>query len=384
MIEPQMLDVIFLIAAVVATMGLPYAIGGSIQAGKLQKIRLEENAVRVITILVVAIYDGMVILPLIRIDANYDGVITAAIAGSCSLGSWIMFSKGTERGTDLFRFDLNSISEQLSQAISYLKDTADTIQTDHDNNAKSIQSNMASFAEKLQIDQKIKDYARDSAKQEIEKHIPRLYRYCDETLDMCRTGNDNLADRIVDEIKVLLEEKDDDSEDTSNDTESPKDDSITADVVKTSPEQSGTSSLSSYPTDIQKSQKILSMISVNLSGYRPKLHKLCIVMYNLLQNRQISDKSYRPNLSQISGLSGVNKSDAKSRLQNLANLGLVTMEKGESRIEFDLSPKLDRLFNPVLENQREGGMKSFYLIQQAKNIILIARTTLRHSNRTSQ
>ena len=369
MIEPPVLDVIFLIVAVVATAGLPYAIGGSIQSDKLQKIRLEENAVRIVTILVVAIYDGMIILPLIRIDTNYDVVITAAIAGSWSLGSWMMFSKGTERGADLFRFDLNSMSEQLAQAISYLKDTTNTIQTDHDNNSKSIQSSMTIFAEKMQIDQKINDYARDSAKQEIEEHIPKLYRYCDETLDMCRTDNDNLAGRIVDEIKVLLKEKeDDDSEDTSNHTEPHKDNSTTTtDVVKTNPEQNGMSSLSSsHPTDIQKSQKILSMISTNLSEYKPKLHKLCIVLYNLLQSRQISDKSYRPNLSQISRLSGVNKADAKSRLQNLANLGLITMNKGESKIEFDLSPRLDRLFNPVLENQREGGMESFYLIQQAK------------------
>jgi len=92
------------------------------------------------------------------------------------------------------------------------------------------------------------------------------------------------------------------------------------------------------------------------------------VIHNLLKNRQtMGNESYRPNLSEISGLSGVNKSQVKMRLQALANQGLVTMNKGEqSRIEFELSPKLHKLFNPVLENQREGGMESFFLIQQAK------------------
>ena len=98
---------------------------------------------------------------------------------------------------------------------------------------------------------------------------------------------------------------------------------------------------------------------------------MCIVIHNLLKNRQNtliqSAVPYRPNLSEISGMSGVNKADVKSRLQELANLGLITMQKGPSRIEFGFSKKLDLLFNPVLENQREGGMESFYLIQQAKD-----------------
>jgi DNA-binding transcriptional regulator GbsR (MarR family) len=111
------------------------------------------------------------------------------------------------------------------------------------------------------------------------------------------------------------------------------------------------------------------MATANFSEYRPKSHKLCIVIHNLLKNRQTTgNESYKPNLSEISGISGVNKSEVKIRLQTLANLGLVSMNKKESstRMEFALSAKLDKLFNPILENQREGGMQSFFLIQHAK------------------
>jgi rubrerythrin len=42
------------------------------------------------------------------------------------------------------------------------------------------------------------------------------------------------------------------------------------------------------------------------------------------------------------------------------------MNKGQKRIEFLLTDKLKNLFYPVLENQREGGVESAYLIQNAK------------------
>ena len=111
-IPPQdMPDIIFLIVAIVTTVGLSHAIGGSLQSGKMQKFRSEENAVRFFTILGIIIFDGVVILPMVQIDALIDAIGVLGLVGICFLVSWMMFSKGTERGTDLFSLDLNSMSE---------------------------------------------------------------------------------------------------------------------------------------------------------------------------------------------------------------------------------------------------------------------------------
>jgi DNA-binding MarR family transcriptional regulator len=370
---PQdMLDIIFLIVAIVTTVGLPHAIGGSLQSGKMQRFRSEENAVRFFTILGIAIFDGVMILPLVQIDVQIDTMVVLGLVGVCFLVSWKMFSKGTERGTDLFSLDLNSMSETLSQTITHLKEETALIKNDHKDDAQSIQNHMSSFAKKLELDKKIQDYAKDSVKQEVDEHIQQIYRYCNETLDMCKKDNEEIADKVVERITEMLEEKrkkddDDDANSTIQDKEEEPHTKDIDDKINIE-ETSATTTTSSGPTDTQKSQKILHMASANFSEYRPKSHKLCIVMYNLLKNRQtMGNESYRPNLSEISGLSGVNKSQVKMRLQALANQGLVTMNKGkQSRIEFELSPKLHKLFNPVLENQREGGMESFFLIQQAK------------------
>ena len=365
---PQnMLDVILVIIAVVTTIGLPFAIGGSLQSGKMQRFRTEENAVRFLTLLGIAVFDGVVIFPLVQIDAQIDTILVVGLVGICFLVSWKMFSSGTDRGTDLFSLGLDSISEKLSQTITHLKEETASIKSDHKDDAWSIQDTMNRFAERL--DKKIQDYARDSARQEIEDKIPQIYRYCNETLDMCKSNNEEIADRVAMRFMEMLEEKrrdDDNDDDINGSAKDNKEESHTDNIDKTNNEEA--SSIHSGPTDTQKSQKILSMASIDFSEYRPKSHKLCIVINNLLKNRQsIGNESYRPNLSEISGLSGVNKSQVKLRLQSLANQGLVTMSKGESsRIEFDISPSLDRLFNPVLENQREGGMESFFLIQQAK------------------
>jgi len=373
---PQdMLDILFLIVAIVTTVGLPHAIGGSLQSGKMQRFRSEENAVRFFTILGIAVFDVIVILPLVQIDAQIDTMVVLGLVGVCFLVSWMMFSKGTERGTDLFSLDLNSMSEQLSQTITHLKEETASVKNDHKDDAQSIQNHMSSFAKRLELDKKIQDYAKDSVKQEVNEHIPQIYGYCNETLDMCKKDNEEIADKVVERITELLEEEkrkkeeDHNDDDTNNTIQDKKEESHAKDIDdKINSEKISATTTSSGPTDTQKSQKILYMASANFSEYRPKSHKLCIVIHNLLKNRQtMGNESYRPNLSEISGLSGVNKSQVKMRLQALANQGLVTMNKGEqSRIEFELSPKLHKLFNPVLENQREGGMESFFLIQQAK------------------
>jgi len=376
-IPPQdVLDILFLIVAIVTTVGLPHAIGGSLQSGKMQRFRAEENAVRFFTILGIAIFDGVMILPLVQIDAQIDAIVVLGLVGVCFLVSWKMFSKGTERGTDLFRLDLNSMSETLSQTITHLKEETASVKNDHKDDAQSIENHMSSFAKKLELDKKIQDYARYSAKQEVDEHIPQIYGYCNETLDMCKNDHEEIVDKIVEHITELLDEKrkkeEDYNDDNTNSTiQDKEEESHTKDIddkINSEEISATTTTTTSGPTDTQKSQKMLHMASANFSEYMPKSHKLCIVMYNLLKNRQtMGNESYRPNLSEISGLSGVNKSQVKLRLQALANQGLVTMNKGkQSRIEFELSPKLHKLFNPVLENQREGGMESFFLIQQAK------------------
>ncbi len=44
----------------------------------------------------------------------------------------------------------------------------------------------------------------------------------------------------------------------------------------------------------------------------------------------------------------------------------ISMSEKSTRIGHGLAEKMDKLFNPILENQREGGMESFFLIQEAK------------------
>ena len=175
---------------------------------------------------------------------------------------------------------------------------------------------------------------------------------------MCKNDNEEIADKVVERITELLDEKrkeENDNDDINSTTQDNKESQTDNIDGKTNSEETPIA-ISSGPTDTQKSQKILHMTSANFSEYRPKSHKLCIVIHNLLKNRQtMGNESYRPNLSEISGLSGVNKSQVKMRLQALANQGLVTMSKGElSRIEFELSPNLDKLFNPVLGESKRG------------------------------
>ena len=246
------------------------------------------------------------------------------------------------------------------------------MRADHKQDANSIQDMVTRFVDTLKMDEKISDFLQRTVKKEMEDvHIPQIFRYCNETLDMCRINNNEL----VEKIEKLIERIDDDNKNTetmlslspvSDDMQIPQDTEIREEIEeKKQPHQKPTG-----PTDIQKSQKILDMTSVSLAEYKPKHHKICVVMHNLVKNRQDTEnnKSYRPSLSDIAGISGVNKADAKVRLQNLANMGLVSINPSEtsSRIEHSLSSKLEKLFNPILENQREGGMESFFLIQKAK------------------
>ena len=249
--------------AIVTTVGLPHAIGGSLQSGKMQRFRSEENAVRFFTILGIAVLDGVVILPLVQIDAQIDAIVVLGLVGVCFLVSWMMFSKGTERGTDLFSLDLNSMSETLSQTITHLKEETALIKNDHKDDAQSIENHMSSFAKKLELDKKIQDYAKDSVKQKVDEHIQQIYGYCNETLDMCKKDNEEIADKVVERITELLEEKrkkdDDDANSTIQDKEEEPHTKDIDDKINIE-ETSATTTTSSGPTDTQKSQKILHWI----------------------------------------------------------------------------------------------------------------------------
>ncbi|WP_420544680.1 hypothetical protein [Nitrosopumilus sp.] len=369
------LDMILLIVSLVSMVGLPFAIGGSLQSGRMQRVRIEENAVRFLTILGIAVVNGIVISPLVPqviVDVKpLDTVLTVALAGICGAVSWKTFSWGIKRGEELFSDDLYSMREHLEQTVAIIKETAASMREDHKQDANSIQDMVTEFASNLKMDETVSNFLQRTVKQEIEDvHVPQISRYCNETLDMCRINNNELVDRI----EKLLERTDNDNENAKTTTSSspvseymqtPQETEIKAEIK----EEEQQRQIPTGPTDIQKSQKILEMTSIRLAEYKPKHHKICIVMHNLIKNRQDTDnKSYRPSLSDIAGISGVNKADAKVRLQNLANMGLVSISpsKTSSRIEHSISDKLEKLFNPTLENQREGGMESFFLIQEAK------------------
>ena len=245
-------------------------------------------------------------------------------------------------------------------------DAGSKIIQNHQDNAQKLQDNIQNLgqklAQKLDVDEKIQNFVDKSVQKEIEWHVSSIYEAEEKILEKIEKHNRELLDKLYD----LLEKKIDIKKETGTSSKS-EDDANSAkkpelDVMD----------YSATLSESQKSQKILGMITIDISQYRPKAHKLCIAIYNLLKNRRSNNTNpdgqpYRPNLSEISGISGVNKGDVKSRLQELANFGMVTMQKGTSRIEFGLSDILDRIFNPVLENQREGGMESFYLIQKTKD-----------------
>ncbi|MGH1522542.1 MAG: hypothetical protein ACRBB2_09395, partial [Nitrosopumilus sp.] len=59
----QWRDTIILAIPLVSTVGLPYAIGGMLQSGMMQKIRQEENLIRFLAILGVVIANSLAIYP---------------------------------------------------------------------------------------------------------------------------------------------------------------------------------------------------------------------------------------------------------------------------------------------------------------------------------
>ena len=370
MIDTGIAGVVLLVMALTTTFGLSYGIAGSLHAGRLQLFRNEENVIRYLTILAVSIFDVMAIWPLVQFESPINTILVVTSAGMGAIASWKMFTAGSSRGEMLFGYDLRDTIQQVHKTLDSISETSTNIRDDHRQDSEKIHQSIAHVAEKLELDQKIKDYASDSARNEAENAVDdyrlQIQEYGERFLDKLETEHNNLSNLLYMKLDKIFANMIDtvnssllgELTDEAQNNESQKN------------KQVPTSTIVSEPSNIKQSQNVLNMISLDLSQYRPKAHKLCIAIHNLVQNRQntisMPAVQYRPNLSEISGISGVNKADVKSRLQELANFGLVTMQKGQSRIEFGLSEKLDRLFNPVLENQREGGMESFYLIQKAK------------------
>ncbi len=364
MIPSDITNIMILMVAFTTAFGLPYGVAGSLQSGKMQHLRSEENAIRYVAVLVVAVFGVVAIWPLVHhLEVPLNTIIAVVVSGICSILSWKMFSKGIKRGEELFGYDLKTTFEAISGALQSLTDASAELRAEHKEDSKTIRNAVEDLVQKLSLDQKIQDFASKAAQKEAEwavnDHISRIYDYGKELLAKITQSNKDLVSKVE---ELLAQNKKQD--DTSSGKLLSSATIETAAPVQVQPQ----------PSSMQKSQKVLGMLSMDFSRYKPKAHKLCIAIYGLLKNRQNTlssqpeQQQYRPNLSEISGISGVNKTDVKSRLQELVNLGLVIMQKGRSsRIEFGFSEKLDRIFNPVLKNQREGGMESFYLIQRAKH-----------------
>ncbi len=380
----QLWDAIILAIPLVSTVGLPYAIGGMLQSGIMQRLRLEENPIRFLVVLAVVLTNNLMIFPWIHQIVTVDGmgqqqqqiidiILVAILVGASGFVSWKAFSWGISRGDELFSNDLYSTRKDIESIAASLQEVSAQLREDHKNDANKIQDMTKRFADSLKLDDTMGEFLQNAVKRHMEDtHIPRVWRICTETQNTCIIENNKLLDQIEARFQEIFENIPNyplvSVTPSSSDEITSIDDSSDENAQKDQlPDQINQSSQQKQsPSMIQKSKKILDMASIDLLRYKPKHHKMSIVLYNLL--RQNQDKSYLPSLSDVAGMSGVNKSDAKKRLQDLANMGLVSISLSEksNRIGHRLSEKLEKLFNPVLENQREGGMESFFLIQKAK------------------
>ena len=360
-----LLEVVLLILALITTFGLSFGVAGSLHTGKLKPLRSEENMIRFITVLGISVFDVFTIWPFVHILPLSHPLLAIILSCFGAIASWKMFSSGILRGQQLLGCDLRDTVNKLSDTLDSISKTGADIREDHKQNSEQIGDYIANISDKLELDQQIEYFARNSAKIEVKNtvnaNLKPLQDYVDTILGDMKTKHEELSGKLDKNFQILHDfvgtspNFKTESTDIKNDVTSKY---IDSDV-----------SSSYQPDSVHRNQKILKMISMDLSQYKPKVHKLCIAIHNLLKNRQNTSlsQSYLPNMSEISGISGVNKTDVKSRLQDLANTGLILMQKGSSsRIEFGFADKLDRLFNPILENQREGGMESFHLIQKAK------------------
>ncbi len=369
----------------VSTVGLPYAIGGMLQSGIMQRLRPEETPIRFLAVLAVVVANSLVIFPwmqqIVIVDEIaqqqqiIDILLVAILVGVSGFVSWKAFSWGISRGDELFSNDFYSTRNDIESTAASLQEVSAQLREDRKNDANKIQDMTKRFADSLKLDETMGEFLQNAVKRHMEDtHIPRVWRICTETQNTCIIENNKLLDQLEARFKEIFENiqkylpasaalPSTSSSDEITSTGDSSDDNAQKDQTT---HQSNSLPPQELPLMIQKSKKILDMTSIDLLRYKPKHHKMSIVLYNLL--RQNQDKSYMPSLSDVAGMSGVNKSDAKKRLQDLANMGLVSISLSEksTRMGHNLAEKLEKLFNPVLENQREGGMESFFLIQQAK------------------
>ena len=380
----QWWDAIVLAIPLVSTVGLPYAIGGMLQSGMMQRIRTEESLIRFLAVLVVVVANILVAFPWMQQIVTIDGIgqqqqqiidiiLVATLVGVSGFVSWKAFSWGTSRGDELFSNDLYSTRKDIESTAASIREVSTQLREDRKNDANKIQDMTRRFAESLKLDETVSEFLQKSVKRHMEDtHIPRVWRICTETQNTCIIENNKLLDQIEARFQEIFENIPNyplASVKPASDEITSTDDSSDENAQKNQLPHHQTKQqppLQESPLIIQKSKKILNMTTMDLLKYKPKHHKMSIVLYNLLLQNQ--DKSYLPSLSDIAGMSGVNKSDAKKRLQDLANMGLVSISMSEksNRIGHNLAENMEKLFNPILENQREGGMESFFLIQKAK------------------
>ena len=384
----QWWDAMILAIPLVSTVGLPYAIGGMLQSGMMQRLRSEETPIRFLAVLGIVVANSLVIFPWMQQIVIVDGVgqqlqqiidiiLVVMLVGVSGFVSWKAFSWGISRGDELFSNDLYSTRKDIESTAASLQEVSAQLREDHKNDASTIQDMTRRFADSLKLDETMGEFLQNAVKRHMEDtHIPRVWKICTETQNTCIIENNKLLDQIEARFQEIFENipnypptppalpstssSDEITSTGDSSDENAQKDQLLHHQTNQPPLQEQS------PLIIQKSKKILDMTSIDLLRYKPKHHKMSIVLYNILLQNQ--DKSYLPSLSDVAGMSGVNKSDAKKRLQDLANVGLVSISMSEksTRIGHSLAEKLEKLFNPVLENQREGGMESFFLIQQAK------------------
>ena len=265
-VEPNVYGILLLIAALTSTFGLSYAIAGSINAGKLQRLRNEENTIRYLVMLTASMFDVMAVWPFIQIESPLNTLIVVTIAGIGAVASWKMFSSGSSRGEILFGYDLRDILDRASNTLNSLVETGIEIKNDHNQNLIQIHESIAQITNKLELDQKIKDFARDSAKTEAEntvnKHIEEIQDYGLELLYKMNETYCVLSDKLS---EMFLELKDNLGTSPNLDeqhSEPKQDDNVVSEYVK--------DQIIAGSSVIGQSQKILRMISLDLSQYSQK------------------------------------------------------------------------------------------------------------------
>ena len=213
----QWWDAIILAMPLVSTVGLPYAIGGMLQSGIIQRIRPEENLVRFLTVLIVVIANILVAFPWVQQIVTVDGmeqqqqqiidiILVATLVGTSGFVSWKSFSWGISRGDELFSNDLYSTRKDIESTAASLQEISTQLREDRKNDANKIHDMTRRFADSLKLDETMSEFLQKSVKRHMEDtHISRIWRICTETQNTCIIENNKLLDQIEIRFQEIFE-----------------------------------------------------------------------------------------------------------------------------------------------------------------------------------